>query len=161
MYLAGTVLKIDCGAFFHYGVADGVGNVIHNSKKNLQVTHESYHGFSDGKEIFVSDITSQNPTQAAINAQRYIGMPYSLIKSNCEHFVRLCHGLEVESTQIQQYILVALGAGAALKSNNAIIQAAGSSIAIASLLTPTEESPFKNAAIAGLVAAGLVALARA
>jgi hypothetical protein len=161
MYPAGTVLKLDFGTFSHYGIADGLGEVIHNSKKYFKVTQESYESFADGKEIIVSDITSENPSQAAINAKRYLGMQYNLIKSNCEHFARLCHGLEVESTQIQQYLLAALGAGAALKSSKSIIQAAGSAVAIASLLTPTEQSPFKNAAIAALIAAGVVALASA
>lgn len=161
MYPAGTVLKLDFGSFFHYGLADGSGRVIHNSKKHLKVTHESYDEFSEGKQIIISDITSENPSQAAINAQRYIGMPYSLIKSNCEHFVRLCHGMEIESTQVQQYLLAALGAGIAIKSDNTIIKAAGGAVAISSLLTPTEESPFKNAAIAAVITVGLIALARA
>lgn len=159
MYSAGTVLKLDFGTFFHYGVADGKGSVIHNSKKRRKVTKESYEVFSEGKAIIVSQITSDNPNQAAINAARYIGMPYNLIRSNCEHFARLAHGLDVESTQIQQYLIAALGAGAALKSDNAIVKAAGGAVAIASLLTPTEKSPFKNAGIAALVAAGVVALA--
>ena len=161
MYPAGTVLKLDFGTFFHYGVADGLGMVIHNSKKHLKVMQESYEDFAEGKEIIGSDITSENPAQAAIKAQRYLGMPYNLIQSNCEHFARLCHGLEIESTQIQQYLLVALGAGAAIKSNNVIVQAAGGAVAVASLLTPTEQSPFKNAAIAALITVGLVALAGA
>lgn len=161
MYQAGTVLRLDFGIFFHYGIADGLGEVIHNSKKHLKVTQESYANFADGKRILVSDITSNNPSQAVIRAKRYLGMPYDLIESNCEHFARLCHNLEVESTQIQQYLLAALGAGVALKSDNSIIQAAGGAVAIASLLTPTEQSPFKNATIAALVTVGLVALARA
>lgn len=161
MYSAGTVLKLDFGSFYHYGVADGFGNVIHNSKKHFQVKIDSYDAFSEGKEIILSSITSDNPAQAAINAKRYIGMPYNLVQSNCEHFARLCHGLEVESTQIQQYLLAALGAGAALKCDNAVIKAAGGAVALASLLTPTEESPFKNATVAALVAVGIVALAGA
>lgn len=159
MYPAGTVLKLDFGTYFHYGVADGLGNVIHNSKKRLKVTEEPYENFAEGKEIIVSDITSENPAQAAINAKRYLGMPYNLIKSNCEHFARLAHGLEVESTQIQQYLLAALGAGVALKSDNTIIKTAGSAVLLASLLTPTEKSPFKNATIFALVATGIAALA--
>lgn len=159
MYPAGTVLKLDFGTYFHYGVADGAGKVIHNSKKRLKVTEESYEDFAEGKEIIVSSITSESPTQAVIRARRYLGMPYNLISSNCEHFARLAHGLEVESTQIQQYLLAALGAGAALKSDNTIIKAAGGAVALASLLTPTEESPFKNAAILALVAVGIAALA--
>jgi hypothetical protein len=160
MYTAGTVLKLDFGTFFHYGIADGLGEVIHNSKKHLMVTQETYEEFADGKSIIVSDMTGGNPDQAAINAKRYLGMPYNLIRSNCEHFARMAHGLEIESTQIQQYLLVALGAGVALKSDSTIVQAAGGAVAVASLLIPTEKSPFKNAAIAVLISTGIVALAR-
>ncbi len=160
MYSAGTVLKLDFGTYFHYGIADGLGKVIHNSKKHLKVTKESYKEFAEGKEILISDINSENPTQAVINANHYLGMPYHLIKSNCEHFARLVHGLEVKSTQIQQHLLVALGTGMALKSDNTIIKVAGGTVALASLLTPTEESPFKNAAIFGFIAAGIALLAK-
>jgi hypothetical protein len=159
MYLAGTTLKLNFGMFFHYGIADGFGNVIHNSKKHFKVTCEPYADFAESKEVIVSEITSENPIRAVTNAQRYLGMPYNLIKANCEHFARMCHGLEIESTQIQQYLLVALGAGAALKGDNTIIKAAGGAVALASLLTPTEKSPFKNATIAALIAVGIVALA--
>ncbi len=160
MYLAGTTLKLDFGTFFHYGIADGKGNVIHNSKKRLMVTRESEEEFAEGKEIQISSITSDKPESAVAKAERYIGMPYNLIKNNCEHFARLSHSIEIESTQIQQYLLAALGAGAVLKGDNVIIKSAGGAIALASLLTPTEESPFKNAAIAALVTIGIVALAR-
>jgi len=155
---AGTTLKLDFGTFSHYGIADGAGNVIHNSKKHLKVVSESLEAFADGRDVLVSDISSLIPEQAVIRAQRYIGIPYSLIESNCEHLARLCHGLEVESTQLQQYFLAALGAGIAAKGNNDVIRAAGGAAALASLITPTEESPFKNAAIAALVAAGIVLL---
>ena len=159
MYTAGTVLKLDFGSFFHYGIADGIGNVIHNSKTHLKVTKENYDDFSEGKTIIVcNEIISEDPEKAAIQAERYIGMPYNLIKSNCEHFARLCHGLDIESTQIQQYMLIALGAGIALKSDNNYLKAIGGATALASMLTPAEESPYQNVAIASLLAAGLVAL---
>lgn len=161
MYDAGAVLKLDFGTFFHYGVADGLGNVIHNSKKHMRVTKEPYKNFAEGKEIIVSELTSANAKQAALRAERYVGMPYNLINSNCEHFARLCHGLEKESTQLQQYLLAALGAGVALKSDNTVIKAAGGAVVLASLLTPSEESPFKNAAVAALIAAGIAILASA
>lgn len=160
MYPAGTTLKLDFGTFFHYGIADGSGNVIHNSKKQLVVTKEPEASFADGKAIQVSSITSDNPESAVTKAERYLGMPYNLIKNNCEHFARLSHGLEIESTQIQQYLLAALGAGAAIESDNVIVKAAGAGVALASLLTPSEKSPFKNAAIAGLVGAGLAILTK-
>ncbi|EGQ7835150.1 TPA: lecithin retinol acyltransferase family protein [Vibrio cholerae] len=160
MYKAGTVLKLDFGTFFHYGIADGFGSVIHNSKKHLKVTKESNDDFAEGKKIIVSKLTSQEPEKAVIRAERYIGMPYDLITANCEHFARLCHGLEVESTQLQQYMLLALGAGLALKSDNAYIKSVGGAVAISSLLTPAEESPFKNAGVATLLALGFVALSK-
>lgn len=160
MYPAGTVLKLNFGTFFHYGLADGAGSVIHNSKARKQVTVESYEDFSEGKEIIISDITSGDPSRAVLLAKRYIGMPYNLLSANCEQFVRLCHGLEVESTQVQQYLLAALGAGMALKSDNIYVKSAGGAVALASYLTPTEESPFKNAGVAALITVGLIALAR-
>ena len=159
MYDAGTVLKLDFGTFHHFGIADGKGAVIHNSKLRKCVTIDSYEEFADGKKILISTITSINPSQAAIIAARYLGMPYNLIKSNCEHFARVCHGLEKESTQIQQYLLGALGLGIAIQSDNPTVKALGGSVALVSLLTPTEESPFENALIAALVLAGLLLLA--
>ena len=69
-------------------------------------------------------------------------MPYNLMKNNCEHFVRLAHGLKKESTQIQQYSIAALGV--VLKSNNAFIQSVAGAATIASLLTLCEKTPFKN-----------------
>lgn len=161
MYPAGTTLKLDFGTFFHYGIADGEGNVIHNSKKHREVRSESYHEFAEGKRIIVSDISSENSSRAAIMAQRYIGLQYDLFISNCEHFVRLCHGLEKESTQIQQYLCIALGAGMAAQSKNDYIKAIGGATMIASALTPGEKSPFKNIAVGALIAVGIVAMASA
>lgn len=159
MYLAGTTLVLDYGTYFHYGIADGLGSVIHNSKKHFKVTQESEEDFAEGKEIHISrEIASENPEMATARAKRYLGMPYNLIKSNCEHFARLSHGLEVESTQIQQYFLLALGAGMALKSDNSVVKTVGAAVAIASLLTPSEESPFKNLTVAALIGVGIALL---
>ena len=159
MYPAGTTLKIDYGLYIHYGIYDGLGKVIHNSKKYMKVVHEALVDFKDGKDIKVSSVTSENKEYAVIRAKRYIGMPYNLILNNCEPFAKLAHGMIKESTQVQQYFLFALGAGAAIKSDNTIIQYTGGAIAIASLLTPSEKSPFKNVIIAGLIGLGIAFLA--
>ncbi len=161
MYTAGTTLKVNLGSYFHYGIADGLGGVIHNSKLHLQVKWSSYADFAEGRiqDISVSNITSESPSQAVIKANHYIGMPYNLIYSNCEHFVRLCHGLEAESTQIQKCALIAVGGGCAIKSDDPTIKLVGAAVAVVSLLTPLEESPIKNAMIVALLVGGLAALA--
>ncbi len=160
MHLAGETLKINYGFYNHYGIADGLGNVIHNSKKHTKVVKETVAEFADGREILPSSITSENPAQAAIIALRYLGMPYNLITENCEHFANLSHGLEKESTQIQQYLIFALGVGIATKSKNENIKILAGSVALASLLTPGEKSPFQNISIALAIAAGLVFLSK-
>jgi len=159
MYSAGSVLKINMGSYFHYGLADGLGNVIHNSKRNMQVTSESYEGFSNQREIELSEITSANPSYAVNMANRYLGMPYNLFASNCEQFVRMCYGHESESTQVQQYMIMALGAGMAIKGKNELTKAIGIASSVAALLTPAEESPYQNVLVASLIAVGVVALA--
>jgi hypothetical protein len=160
-FSSGTILTLDFGSFLHYGIADGLGCVIHNSKKHKKVTRESYADFAEGKKIAVSAITSANPAQAVVIAKQYLGKPYDLFSSNCEHFARLCHGLKVESTQLQRHTLAALGTGIAIKSDNPVIKATGVAVALTSLLTPTEESPLKNVAIVGIFAACIAALAAA
>ena len=70
MYAKGTTLLLDFGIFNHYGIADGCGGVIHNSKKYRMVTHESEANFAEGKDILVSDITSNNSSQASDIAKR-------------------------------------------------------------------------------------------
>ena len=160
MYQAGTTLKLDFGTFCHFGIADGEGNVIHNSKRRMMVTHDTEAEFSEGREILVSSITSENQGSAVLRAMSYIGMPYNLMSSNCEHFARLAHGIEIESTQLQQYLLAACGIGIAVKNNNTTVKLAGGAAAMASLLTPTEESPFKNSTIAVIVVVALMTLAK-
>ncbi len=160
MHPAGTTLKINYGSYNHYGIADGLGKVIHNSKKYFKVIEETEKDFSEGEDILVSNITSESPLKAAMIASRYLGMPYSLFFSNCEHFVRLSHGLDVESTQVQQYLLCALGAGIALESKNKDIQVLAGAVSLGALLTPSEENPFKNIGTALAIAAGIIVLSR-
>lgn len=50
MYLAGTVIKITDGLSTKYGIADGGGNVIYNSKKRMEVVLASLNDFSERTE---------------------------------------------------------------------------------------------------------------
>ena len=158
MYNLGDVLSIQYTGFKHYGIYAGNGLVIQNSKKTKQVDEVSIDTFSDGKSINISNIKSINPALAVQTARKYIGLPYNLFGENCEHFVRTSCGLIKESTQVQKYLISALGIGVLLKSDNSIIKIAGGAATIATLLTPTEESPVKNAAVAICLAAGIAFL---
>lgn len=159
MYELGQVLKIQYTGFKHYGIYVGNNTVIHNSKKYRRVEETDLEAFADKRTIQVSSIRAENPSLAVQTAKKYIGIPYKLFSENCEHFVRTACGLVKECTQVQKYLISAIGIGALLKSDNTVVQAAGGAATIASLLTPTEQSPVKNAAVATCLVAGIAFLA--
>ncbi|BCV42347.1 lecithin retinol acyltransferase family protein [Shewanella algae] len=159
MFNPGQVLKIQYTGYKHYGIYIGNDKVIHNSKKFGRIEEITLHDFADNRKIQASSIQSDNPLIAIQTAKKYIGLPYNLFAENCEHFVRMTCGLVKESTQVQKYLISAIGVGALLKSENIVVQAAGSAAAVAALLTPTEESPVKNVAVASCLAAGIAFLA--
>lgn len=159
MYNIGDVLFIQYTGFKHYGIYIGENTVIHNSKKFFKVEEISLEDFSDNKETNLSTIKSENPALAVQTAKKYLGVPYNLFGENCEHFVRTACGLVKESTQVQKYLISALGTGVLLKSDNKILQAAGGAAALAALLTPTETSPVKNSTVLACLAAGIAFLA--
>ncbi len=109
-YPVGTVLKVNYG-YLHYGIVDEFNQVIHNSKKHFKVVSESFEKFSEGKKVKISKITSQDQFLAIEKARKNIGQPYDLFRSNCEHFVRFCHGLKVESQQVWVAVLGVLAIG--------------------------------------------------
>ena len=125
MYSLGDVLSIQYTGFKHYGIYAGNGLVIHNSKKFKKVDEISIDEFSDGKTVTFSSIKASSPSLAVQTARKYLGLPYNLFGENCEHFVRTSCGLVKESTQVQKYLISALGTGALLKSDSSIIKAAG------------------------------------
>ena len=100
MFVSGDVLKINYGAFDHYGIYTENGTVIHNSKKNKKVEETSIERFSENNKILVSSIKSENPALTVQTARKYLNIPYSLFSDNCEHFVRMSCGLVKESTQV-------------------------------------------------------------
>lgn len=159
MYEAGTVLKIDCGAFFHYGIANGQGMVVHNSKKRMMVALDSYEEFSDGKKIIVSDIMGIDALRAVKLANKYIGLSYSLFQENCEHFVRMCHGLEKESTQIQRAVLFAVSLTTCLRAENPAVRAAGIAGGLGAFSAPPERNPIKYTIIFALIGGGIALIA--
>lgn len=155
MYEAGQSLKVDYGLFEHHGLADGVGYVIHNSKQLGMVARVSQDIFADGREILASGIVGDDSSLAVSTAMKYLDSPYDLFSANCEQFVRLCHGLEIESPQIQKYLLLASFGSLAIKSNNTILKASSATAILATLFTKTDESPTQNAIVAFVITLGI------
>lgn len=137
-YPVGTTLRIFIGIYWHYGIADGFGNVIHNSKRWVKVVIESEKDFSCGRRVEVSKIAGNDMELAAVKAQECIGKPYNLFTSNCEHFVRSVHGLSVESIQLQKYTLAMAGV-LALRGKSDVGKAMGVIAVSMALLIETEK----------------------
>lgn len=154
----GDVLSVQYTGFKHYGIYVGENTIIHNSKKYKEVQEISLEEFSDGRSVKVSNIQAENKALAVQTAKKYVGLPYHLFSENCEHFVRTVSGLVKESVQVQKYLVLAICTGAFLKSDNSIVKTAGGAAAVATLLTPSEKSPVKNAAVLACLGAGLAFL---
>jgi len=159
MYQIGQVLKIQYRGYKHYGIFAGNNIVIHNSKKFSCVEEIDIESFANNRKIELSSIKSENPILAVQTARKYIGVPYNLFAENCEHFVRTSCGLVKESTQVQKYLISAIGVGALISSDNTVVKSVGGVAALAAMLTPSEQSPVKNVAIASCLALGVAFLA--
>jgi hypothetical protein len=138
----GATLRVWLGGYWHYGILVHEGRVIHNSKQHGRVVEEPIHLFAEGKPIeHYGEISSRNLLLACLRARQLLGVAYSLFTRNCEHFVRVVHGLVPESPQVQRAVLATTGFALALASSNPRLQLAAASAAIASLLTPKDGNP--------------------
>ncbi|ELR63544.1 hypothetical protein C942_03560 [Photobacterium marinum] len=146
IYPVGIVLKIRCSTYWHYGISDGEGGVIHNSKKRLRVQIDSLDDFTEGREIVVSSITSENPRRAFHYAKKHIGRPYNLFNQNCEQFVREAHGLDVECTQFQKLLVTLTGSYMVVRGEQPTMKMAGIGMLLGALMSPSERSPYGGAA---------------
>lgn len=118
----GVVLSVSTGgAVEHFGmlmdrhVFGYRPTIISPSKKRGAVVEEFAPGFSGGAPILAHGPWGDLPWQHKMKiARANLGRPYHLFLGNCEHFVRVCSGLEPESPQLQKaFGGIALG-GAAL-----------------------------------------------
>ncbi|MCW8327954.1 lecithin retinol acyltransferase family protein [Photobacterium sp. SDRW27] len=141
----GTVLKIRCSTYWHYGISDGEGGVVHNSKKRRRVQLDTLDEFAEGREIVVSSITSDKPERAYHYACQQIGRPYNLFSQNCEQFVREAHGLPVECTQFQQCLVAFAGSYIVLKADAPVLKFAGMGLLLGAMLSPSEHRPYSRA----------------
>ncbi len=116
--LVARVVSVSHGFYRHVGIIsdrliDGELAVISFSQEANGFLEERMSSFSKGRHIKNEGYLGKlNPYQAVANARRLKGLPYSLKNLNCEHFVRVVHGVKKESPQLQFWGAIAGIAGA-------------------------------------------------
>lgn len=153
MHLAGTVIKITDGFTTKYGIADGEGNVIHNSKEKMKVVIDALSDFSDGNKIEeCSAIKSYDMALSVAKARKYLGLPYSNLFCDNEQFVRFVHGIEPENTQIHMYIsyIITLGIIQRNKEQKYVMSA----VDLFNIIFPSQENSTNDQMVARLFGAG-------
>ena len=115
----GTVIGVRYGAIEHVGIVtdwriDGMPAVISNSYAHRGVREESLGDFARGRAFRVHKRLSDMPgEEVADRARRMVGRRYDVLRFNCEHFVRVAHGLKPKSPQVYGALALAAGALAA------------------------------------------------
>ena len=159
---AGTTLRVwreghvVLDNYYHYGIADGNGGVIHASKIRGGVVHdESLEEFENGGVAQIDDsITSGDLCAAYEKAQSDVDKSYDLFSDNCEHFVRSAHGLKKECRQIHRRAIAGSAAVVAIKSKDPKTRTVAACVSVGSALS---EKPIEGALAGFLI--GLAATA--
>ncbi len=158
-YAKGITLAVKReGIYNHFGIATGDGNVIHNSKgKGVIKSPESE--FSNGGEIWLCEITSEDLQCAYENAKALIGKSYDLISYNCEHFVNDVHGKGKNSVQIQRAFIN--GGGIAYLTNKNVSPELKALVGVAMIGSLIDsEDPVGGAVKGALIGGGVILLYR-
>jgi len=83
----GTAISIALGPITHFGIYLGAGRVIENSKLAGCVRELSLEQFAGGRTFYIDQTASRySPCEVVARAKSLLGRPYSLLRSNCEHF---------------------------------------------------------------------------
>ena len=112
----GTIIGVRFGLIEHVGIVtdrsiDGVPAVISNSHAHRGAREEPLSSFIQGRSFRVHKALSDRPgEEVADRARRMVGRRYDVLRFNCEHFVRIAHGLKPRSPQVYRAMAVAAGA---------------------------------------------------
>lgn len=107
----------------HLGIATDRTNargdqlIISNSKRVGRVAYETVADF--GEIVHVDYPSREHPSDVLHRAEQELGRRWRLFDSNCEHFVRRAHRLEVASPQVQGAMLLTLLFGMAYAGSRA------------------------------------------
>jgi len=113
---AGTVIGVRSGAIEHVGIItdqriDDMPAVISNSYAHRGVREEPLSSFARGRPFRIhKKMSTMAGEEVAHRARRMIGRRYDALRFNCEHFVRIAHGLKPRSPQLHGALALAAGA---------------------------------------------------
>lgn len=103
----GARVTVYVGGVRHEGIVSdafslGEPYVISNSRRTGLVAEEPLSAFSQGRDLQVLEPLADVPVWwLLLRARSRVGEPWRLLTWNCEHFVRWCYGVRVESPQLQ------------------------------------------------------------
>lgn len=107
----GTVLRVSRGLYSHVAL---LGPWIGSGKRSVltygpgPLEEIPFENFAAGKAVFVEGyFGSLTPSEVLDRARRASDRAYSWIGFNCEHFVRVAHGLKPSSPQLQTAVMAA------------------------------------------------------
>lgn len=90
----------------HWGVVTSSGTVISNSGRHGGVVEQTLDEFSCGQiPKRVGYLGSLGPWEVERRARSMLGMRYSALVQNCEHFAYWAHGEEPKSPQISTVVM--------------------------------------------------------
>ncbi|MBC7953643.1 MAG: lecithin retinol acyltransferase family protein [Rhodospirillaceae bacterium] len=97
-----TIATNAFGPFYtHFGIMGDNGLIIHASKRLGLVVEEALSEFTQGASWRHSSIRGNKPANEVISwARSRKGQRWDLFNSNCEHFVRMAHGLPKQCKQM-------------------------------------------------------------
>jgi len=94
------------GVIRHWGIVTSAGTVISNSGRHGGVIEQSFEDFSCGQvPERVGYLGSLSPWDVEQRARSMLGVRYSAVTRNCEHFAYWAHGEEPKSPQVSTVIM--------------------------------------------------------
>jgi len=109
----GAVIEVCYPIFKHYAIVcdrhvNGYPTLISLSRRTGAITEEPWHQVTRERPIHISPIRGPLSGPAVVANARALmrrrAMKWNLLTCNCEHFVRLAHGLPAHSSQVRTAI---------------------------------------------------------
>lgn len=113
-YRPGTVLSTSRFLYRHFGILtdhyiNGYPAVISNSGERGMVVEEPLNTFQGTGDLKVEGyFGSLSPDAVLERARAQRGSRYTLLRWNCEQFVRYAHGLKLESPQVTAVVTLCM-----------------------------------------------------